>query len=56
MRISVDNEYRVILFTIDNDSFINANEIIVLNGFIKKSSTDYNKQIENAIRIMEDYI
>ena len=56
MRISVDNEYRVILFTIDNDSFINANEIIVLNGFVKKSSTDYNKQIEKAIRIMEDYI
>jgi len=56
MRISVDNEYRVILFAIENENFINANEIVVLNGFIKKSTTDYDKQIAKAIKIMEDYI
>lgn len=56
MRISVDNEYRVILFAIDNDNFINANEIVVLNGFIKRSTADYDKQIAKAIKIMEDYI
>lgn len=56
MRISVDNEYRVILFAIDNDNFINAHEIVVLNGFIKKSTADYNKQIAKAIKIMEDYL
>ena len=56
MRLSVDNEYRVILLAIDNDSFINANEIIVLNGFVKKSTTDYKKQIAKAIRIMEDFL
>jgi len=53
MRISVDNEYRVILFAIDNNNSINANEIFLLNGFIKKSTTDYDKQIAIAQKIME---
>src|ERR1035437_2679081 len=56
MRISVDNEYRIILFTIDNDNFINANEIVLLNGFIKKSTADYDKQIAIAQKLMEDFI
>jgi len=55
MRISVDNEYRIILFAIDNDNFINANEIILLNGFIKKSSINYDKQIAIAQKLMEDF-
>ena len=56
MRISTDNEYRVILFAIDNDNFINANQIVVLNGFVKKSTADYDKQIAKAVKIMEDFI
>ena len=56
MRVSVDNEYRIILFAIDNDNFINANEIILLNGFIKKSSGDYEKQIAIAQKLMEDFL
>jgi len=56
MRISVDNEYRVILFAIDNNNFINANEIFLLNGFIKKSTADYDKQISIAQKIMEDLL
>ena len=56
MRISTDNEYRVILFAINNDSFINANEIVVLNGFLKKSTADYDKQIARAVKIMEDFL
>lgn len=56
MRISVDNEYRIILFTIDNDNFINANEIVLLNGFIKKSTADYEKQIAAAQKLMEEFL
>lgn len=56
MRISVDNEYRIILFAIDNDNFINANEIVLLNGFIKKSTADYDKQIAIAQKLMEDFL
>ena len=56
MRISVDNEYRVILFAIDNDNFINANEIVLLNGFIKKSTAYYEKQISIALKLMEEFL
>jgi hypothetical protein len=56
MRISVDNEYRVILFTIDHDNFVEANEIVLLNGFIKKSTTDYERQIQIALKIMEEFL
>jgi hypothetical protein len=56
MRISIDNEYRIIFFAIDNDNFINANEIILLNGFVKKSTADYEKQIAIAIKLMEEFL
>jgi phage-related protein len=56
MRISVDNEYRIILFTIDNVNFINANEIVLLNSFIKKSTTDYENKIAIAQKLMEDFL
>ena len=56
MRISVDNEYRVILFAIDHDNFVEAKEIVLLNGFIKKSTTDYKIQIRTALKIMEEFL
>lgn len=37
-------------------NFINANEIVLLNGFIKKSTADYEKQIATAQKIMEDFL
>ncbi|MDE6514850.1 MAG: type II toxin-antitoxin system RelE/ParE family toxin [Bacteroidales bacterium] len=52
LRISVGNEYRVILFTIDHENFIEAGQILLLNGFIKKSTKDYRKEIEKAYRIL----
>lgn len=54
MRISVDNEYRVILFAIDHDNFIEAQRILLLNGFVKKSNKDYNKAIKKAERILDE--
>lgn len=53
LRISVGNEYRVILFTIDCESFVEAEQVLLLNGFMKKSTKDYKGQIaiaENIIR------
>lgn len=53
MRVSVGtNEYRTVLFAIDNDNVILAQKILVLNAFLKKSTNDYNKQIELAIKIL----
>ena len=50
--ISTDNEYRIINFTMDNDSFINSTQILLLNGFVKKSKSDYTKQIIIAQNII----
>lgn len=52
LRISQGNEYRIILFAIDNENFIEAKQIILLNGFIKKSTKDYKKEINKAVQIL----
>ena len=55
MRVSVgSNEYRTILFAIDKANAIKATQIILLNGFLKKSNKDYRKQIEIAQSILND--
>lgn len=53
LRISVGNEYRVILFTIDHDNIVESTQVLLLNGFQKKSTKDYKKQIEIAERIIK---
>ena len=52
LRFYIENEYRIILFTIDHESLIESNEVILLNGFIKKSTKDYKKEIHKAQRIL----
>ena len=52
----IENEYRVILFTIDHDNLIECNEIILLNGFIKKPTKDYKKEIHKAQQILNSLI
>ena len=55
MRISVGNEYRVILFTIDRENLVETEHILLLNGFLKKSTKDYKKEIEKAHQILNNY-
>ena len=55
MRVSIgSNEYRTILFAIDKANVIEATKIILLNGFLKKSTHDYRKHIELAKSILND--
>lgn len=55
MRVSVGtNEYRTVLFAIDHDNFIEARNIILLTGFLKKDKKDYKKQIDKAISILNN--
>lgn len=55
MHVSVgSNEYRTILFAIDNRNVILSTKIILLNGFLKKSTKDYDKQIAKAVRLLKD--
>lgn len=53
IRIQVNNEYRILCFTIDHDNITQAKEILFLNGFMKKSTKDYDKQIKQALKILE---
>ena len=56
MRISVGtNEYRTVLFAMDNNNIILARNILVLNAFLKKSEKDYKKQVEIAKNILGGY-
>ena len=55
MRVTVGyNEYRTVLFSVDHSNIIQSTRIILLNGFLKKSSKDYNKQIKKAINIIKE--
>lgn len=56
LRVSVDNEVRVILFAVDNENINLASSIIFLNGFIKKSTKDYEKEIIKAINILRNVL
>lgn len=41
LRISISSdEYRTVLFAIDNDSFIQCKRVILLNSFIKKEQSN----------------
>lgn len=54
MRIPVgNNQFRTILFAVDNENIILAKKVLLLNGFIKKSTKDYNKQIKKAETILK---
>ncbi len=55
IRIQVNNEYRIIVFTIDHENITQSKEIVFLNGFMKKSTKDYEKQIKTAIKILEQW-
>ena len=55
MRISVGNEYRVILFTVDHPNIVQSTQVILLNGFIKKSTKDYKGQVALAKNILKRF-
>ena len=55
MRVSVgSNEHRTIIFAIDHDNIIQAKNVILLNGFLKKDNKEYRKQINKAINILNN--
>ncbi|MDR2912195.1 MAG: type II toxin-antitoxin system RelE/ParE family toxin [Alistipes sp.] len=56
LRVSMSNEYRVILFAVDHDNITEAGTVVLLNGFVKKSTKDYKKQINTAIKLLEALI
>ena len=55
LRISVRNEHRIILFAVDHLNLVEATRIVLLNGFLKKSTKDYKKAIEIARKLLDKY-
>ena len=56
LRISTKNEWRVIVLAIDDDNFIECENILLLNGFMKKSTKDYGREIKKAQMIINDIL
>ena len=57
LRISISSdEYRTVLFAIDNDSFIQCKRVILLNSFIKKGTKQYKTEIKLAERLLKKYL
>lgn len=54
MRVSVgNNEYRTILFAVDKSNIIESTKIVLLNGFLKKSTKESEADRIGAIYIKE---
>ena len=56
LRISVENEYRVIIFAFDNQNFAESKKVVCLCGFQKKSTKDYKREIAKAEIILHEYL
>ncbi len=56
LRISIStDEYRTIIFSVDNESFIESNTVILLNSFLKKNTKQYKSEIKTAEKIIKRY-
>ena len=53
LRVSAGDEYRVILYTLDKDSFMESGCVLLLNGFKKKSVKDYKGHVAAAEKILD---
>lgn len=56
LRLKTGNEYRIIIFTIDNPNFTECKKAICLNAFLKKSTKDYKKAIKDAEQIYQEFL
>lgn len=56
LRISISSdEYRTLLFAVDNESFMQSQTILLLNSFVKKSTKQYSSEIRTAEKILSKY-
>ncbi len=55
LRILLNNQYRVIFFTIDSEDLNQATELLFINAFVKKSTKDYKKQVREVLKILEKW-
>ncbi|MDR3297140.1 MAG: type II toxin-antitoxin system RelE/ParE family toxin [Prevotellaceae bacterium] len=54
VRVSVGtNEHRTILIACDHPNFMEATQVVLLNSFLKKSTQQYEKEVEKARKIVK---
>ena len=57
LRISISNdEFRTVLFAIDNSSFIQSKRVLLLNSFVKKGTKQYKAEIKLAERLLKKFL
>lgn len=56
LRFRINNEYRVILITIDHQDINQCSKLLFLNGFIKKSTKSYKQELIRAHKIKDQWI
>ncbi|MGM9773735.1 MAG: hypothetical protein ACI3Y2_00795 [Candidatus Egerieousia sp.] len=44
------------IFTIDKENLIESEQILLLNGFMKKSTKDYKREVEKARKILNSVL
>lgn len=52
---SGSNEYRTIIFAVDNESIYESTTIILLNSFMKKGTKQYESEIRKAEEILKQF-
>lgn len=55
LRIRAENQIRIIIFTTDNENFMESKKIILLNGFLKRTNKDYIKAVNEAGKLLTKY-
>lgn len=54
VRISVGNNERcTLIYTVDNLSFIESSQVLLLNSFMKKDNKQYKKEIDKALNLIK---
>lgn len=57
LRVSISSdEYRTILFAVDNDNFMQSRTVLLLNSFVKKSTKQYKAEIKTAEKILNKFL
>jgi hypothetical protein len=56
LRIKAGNEYRIVIFSIDHLNFAECTKAVCLCGFQKKSTKDYKRAVNQAEKILEEYL
>ncbi len=51
LRVLLNDQYRILFFTLDSEDLNQFTELLFISGFIKKSTKDYKKQIKRNSKV-----